>query len=183
MKRPSFRSNISRWIKIYHSINIVSRNIDRSIEARWFLTSMIARWMKAFSSRLRLDLIEFQLRRRKFRGGPPRYLIFLRRFRMRVRRGLKGTPRVTTFLGHRLTNEKREKFVFFFFLHSSLIASSRKHDGSSTRDYQLLLLLSSQATRFLDLYKQNKSIYNHRIYISRLGLFGIIEVWKKKKKK
>lgn len=115
MKRPSFRSNISRWIKIYHSINIVSRNIDRSIEARWFLTSMIARWMKAFSSRLRLDLIEFQLRRRKFRGGPPRYLIFLRRFRMRVRRGLKGTPRVTTFLGHRLTNEKREKFVFFFF--------------------------------------------------------------------
>ena len=53
--------------------------------------------------------------RRKFRGGPPRYLIFLRRFRMRVRRGLKGTPRVTTFLGHRLTNEKREKFVFFFF--------------------------------------------------------------------
>ena len=115
MKRPSFRSNISRWIKIYHSINIVSRNIDRSIEARWFLTSMIARWMKAFSSRLRLDLIEFQLRRRKFRGGPPRYLIFLRRFRMRVRRGLKGTPRVTTFLGHRLTNEKRVKFVFFFF--------------------------------------------------------------------
>lgn len=110
MKRPSFRSNISRWIKIYLSINI-----DRSIEARWFLTSMIARWMKAFSSRLRLDLIEFQLRRRKFRGGPPRYLIFLRRFRMRVRRGLKGTPRVTTFLGHRLTNEKREKFVFFFF--------------------------------------------------------------------
>lgn len=61
----------------------------------------------------RLDLIEFQLRRRKFRGGPPRYLIFLCRFRMRVRRGLKGTLRVT--LPHRLTNEKREKFVSFFF--------------------------------------------------------------------
>lgn len=134
MKRPSFRSNISRWIKIYHSINIVSRNIDRSIEARWFLTSMIARWMKAFSSRLRLDLIEFQLRRRKFRGGPPRYLIFLRRFRMRVRRGLKGTPRVTTFLGHRLTNEKREKFVFFFFFYILLLLLPRENTMDRPRE-------------------------------------------------
>lgn len=129
MKRPSFRSNISRWIKIYLSINI-----DRSIEARWFLTSMIARWMKAFSSRLRLDLIEFQLRRRKFRGGPPRYLIFLRRFRMRVRRGLKGTPRVTTFLGHRLTNEKREKFVFFFFFYILLLLLPRENTMDRPRE-------------------------------------------------
>lgn len=92
---------------------------------------------------------------------------------MRVRRGLKGTLRVTLPPSHeRKTGEIR----FFFF--NILIAPLRKHDGSSTRDYQLL---SSNA---IFRFTQSKSIRNYRAYlcISRLGLFGIIQVWKKKRK-
>lgn len=94
---------------------------------------------------------------------------------MRVRRGLKGTLRVT--LPPRPSHERKTGEIRFFFF-NILIAPLRKHDGSPTRDYQLL---SSNA---IFRFTQNKSIRNYRAYlcISRLGLFGIIQVWKKKRK-
>lgn len=93
---------------------------------------------------------------------------------MRVRRGLKGTLRVTLPPSHeRKTGEIR--LFFFFFLHSY---------WSLTMDRPREIINYYRVTRFLDLRKIKVFVIIVRVYIciSRLGLFGIIQVWKKKRK-